>query len=83
MFRDHSPFTYTHKLRYSVLPAISLSGVLHLDVLTRSWTGIKFETFISVLLDHMNPYPQPNSVIVMDNASIHHFDGLREMVEAQ
>lgn len=31
----------------------------------------------------MNPYPQPNSVLVMDNAIVHHFDGIREMVEAR
>jgi hypothetical protein len=29
----------------------------------------------------MNPYPLRNSVLIMDNASTHHFEGLREMVE--
>ena len=31
----------------------------------------------------MNPFPLKNSVIVMDNASQHHPEGLREMVEAR
>jgi hypothetical protein len=31
----------------------------------------------------MNPYPEPNSVLVMDNASTHHFDGIRDLVEAR
>ena len=31
----------------------------------------------------MNPYPRRNSVLIMDNASTHHFDGLWEMVEAR
>ncbi|KAI0266033.1 hypothetical protein BGY98DRAFT_926750, partial [Russula aff. rugulosa BPL654] len=66
-----------------ILPAISLDGVLHLDILTRSWTGIEFSAYINVLLDNMNPFPQRNSVIVMDNASAHHFEGLREMVAAR
>lgn len=69
--------------RYSILPAISLDGVLHLDVITRSWTAEEFEQYIETLLDNMNPYPQRNSVIVMDNASTHHFDGIREIIEAR
>ncbi|KAJ6479790.1 hypothetical protein C8R45DRAFT_795940, partial [Mycena sanguinolenta] len=32
--------------RYSVLPAISLDGVLHLDIITRSWTAEEFEQYI-------------------------------------
>ncbi len=69
--------------RYSILPAISLDGILHLDILTRSWTAEEFESFVDILLDKMNPYPQKNSVLVLDNASVHHFEGLREMVEAR
>ena len=34
-------------------------------------------------MDQMNPYPQRNSVLVLDNASVHHFDGLRELVEGR
>lgn len=69
--------------RYSILPAISLDGFLHLDILTRSWTSEEFRKYVDVLLDNMNQYPQKNSVLVMDNASAHHFEGLREMVEAR
>ena len=68
--------------RYSILPAISLQGVLHLDILTKSWTAIDFRSFVEVLLDNMNPYPLPNSVIVCDNASAHHFEDLRAIIEA-
>lgn len=67
--------------RYSILPAISLDGVLHLDILTCSWTAEEFWGFVGLLLDRMNPYPLRNSVIVCDNASAHHFEDLREMVE--
>jgi hypothetical protein len=58
-----------------------LDGVLHLDILTRSWTAETFEEYVEALLDNMNPYPGKNSVIIMDNASQHHFDGLQDMVE--
>ncbi|KAJ7312716.1 hypothetical protein DFH08DRAFT_717359, partial [Mycena albidolilacea] len=40
-----------------------------------SWTGEEFQTYIDAILDNMNPYPQDNSVIVMENASTHHFEG--------
>ncbi|KAJ6571587.1 hypothetical protein B0H19DRAFT_914223, partial [Mycena capillaripes] len=58
--------------RYSILPAICLDGLLHLDILTRSWTAVEFEHYLDILLDRMNPYPQDNSVLIMDNASVHH-----------
>ena len=51
--------------------------------MTRSWTSEEFRKYIDVLLDEMNPYPLRNSVLIMDNASTHHFEGLREMVEAR
>jgi len=37
--------------------------------------------FVDGLLDHMNPWPQKNSVVVMDNASIHKVEGIRELIE--
>jgi hypothetical protein len=67
--------------RYSILPAISLDNVLHLDILTCLWTAEEFEAYVKVLLECMNPYPRKNSVLVMDNASVHHFDGLHDLVE--
>lgn len=69
--------------RYSILPALSLDGVLHLDVHQGSWKGATFRSFIDGLLDNMNPFPQRNSVLVMDNASIHHSPELRELVEGR
>lgn len=68
---------------YSVLPAMSLDGVLHLDIINTSWKGATFYSFIDALLDNMNPFPQRNSVVVMDNASIHHSPELRELVESR
>lgn len=60
---------------------MSLDGVLHLDVLAGSYNAASFNSFIDGLLDNMNPYPGPNSVIVMDNASIHKSAALRPMIE--
>ena len=57
--------------------------MLHLDVINQSWTAATFYRFIEGLLDNMNPFPQHNSVVIMDNASIHHSPELRELVEGR
>jgi hypothetical protein len=42
-----------------VLPALSLSDVLHLDALAGSYNAVSFNSFIDGLLDNMNLYPGP------------------------
>lgn len=69
------------KYRYSILPALSLDGILHLDVQEYSHTSVDFNHFISALLDNMNPFPQKNSVIMIDNANTHKSVLLHEMIE--
>jgi transposase len=58
-----------------------VDGVVDVRIFRGSITGRKFYSFIDGLLDEMNPWPQPKSVIVLDNASIHKGDELRRMVE--
>jgi transposase len=67
--------------KYSMLPALSLDGILHLEVVENAITGEDFCHFVEGLLPRMNEYPLPNSVLVIDNASIHKVAGVREMVE--
>ena len=57
--------------RYSVLPALSLDGILHLSIIQGSFNYGSFAEFIEGLLMQTNPFPGPNSVIVMDNCRIH------------
>jgi transposase len=38
-----------------------------------------FEDFIEQLLHHCRPYPEPNSVIVMDNASFHRTERIEQI----
>jgi transposase len=67
--------------RYSILPALSLDGILSLEIVEGSFTKLSFASFIDGLLDRMNPFPGPNSVIVMDNCRIHKSDLIQEMIE--
>jgi hypothetical protein len=46
-----------------------MDGILALEVLDRSFNAVMFQKFVEGLLDRMNPYPQKNSVLVMDNDS--------------
>jgi hypothetical protein len=63
------------------LPALSLDGILHLEVIDHAFMGEEFKDFVRGVLGQMNPWPLPNSVLIMDNARIHTVAGIREMVE--
>jgi hypothetical protein len=67
--------------KYSILPALSLDGILHLEVVENAVTGGVFRNFIEGLLPQMNEWPLPHSVLVVDNAAIHKVAGIRELVE--
>lgn len=69
--------------RYSLLPAIADSGILALDIVEGSFDQQKFGTFIDSLLDQMNPWPLPNSVIIMDNCRIHKDTDLLDRIIAR
>ena len=68
-------------IKYSILPALSIDGILHLEVVKNAITGDDFRRFVQGLLPCMNKWPLPYSVLVVDNASIHKVEGIREMVE--
>ena len=58
--------------RISVLPAISISGVIALALTDNTFNAKKWEDFLEWdLIPRMNPYPGPNSILVCDNAKIH------------
>ncbi len=58
--------------RYSMLPAISLSGLIFSHIKLGRFNGHNFVTALKELVSMMNPYPSPNSILVMDNDAIHH-----------
>jgi transposase len=68
-------------MKYSMLPAMSVDGILHLEIFDKAITGDDFRRFVQGLLPHMNNWPLPKSVLVFDNALIHRVPDIREMVE--
>ena len=67
--------------RFSVLPALSLDGILHCDIVEGSFCTATFTRFIGRLLDSMEPYPAANSVIVMDNCRIHKAPEIQALIQ--
>lgn len=62
-----------------ILPAYAHDGVILSRVFRGSTDTAVFEDFIQQLLKHRGKWPEPKSVIVMDNASFHHSDRIKGM----
>lgn len=67
---------------WSVLPAYTTEGYLPCTGIRQGYFDAEaFYRWISdELLPHCNPYPEPRSVIVMDNASIHCNERVEEVI---
>jgi transposase len=57
--------------------------MLYANIVEGSFNTFLFEDFIKGLLDQMQPYPAPNSVIVMENCCIHKSPKIREIIETR
>ena len=65
--------------RYQVLPAYTQDGVLLSQVYDGSTDSVVFAEFIRQLLPLCGRWPEPRSVLIMDNASIHHSIYVKQM----
>ncbi|CRG92909.1 hypothetical protein PISL3812_09987 [Talaromyces islandicus] len=65
--------------RYQILPAYTQDGIILSRIFQGSTDATIFEDFIEQLLEHCGKWPEPKSVLVMDNASFHHSDRINEM----
>ncbi|GBB83339.1 hypothetical protein RclHR1_10070001 [Rhizophagus clarus] len=68
--------------RYTILPALTLDGFVAIDIFEGAYDKKRFIDFIlDQVVPIMNPYPGSNSVIMMDNARIHHDANLISILE--
>jgi transposase len=67
--------------RYQILPAYTQESVLLSRVFQGTTDSNVYEDFIEQLLHHCGRWSErePNSVLIMDNASIHHSDRIKQM----
>ena len=67
--------------RYQILPAYCQDGLLLAKVFQGITDTEVFEDFIERLLSLCGRWPEPKSVLVMDNASIHHSARVKRMCQ--
>ena len=60
------------RFRFTILPGLSLDGILHCKVVEGSCNSWIFNEFLEDLFSEMNLYPERNSVLVLDNVTFHH-----------
>lgn len=70
---------FNREQRFQILAAYTQKGVDLARVYPGSTDAAIFEDFIEQLLLHCGKWPEPNSVLVMDNASIHRSERLEQM----
>jgi hypothetical protein len=65
--------------RYHISPAYAQDGVVLSRIYQGSTDAALFEDFIEQLLHHCGRWPAAKSVLVMDNASFHHSERVRQI----
>jgi transposase len=70
---------FQREQRYQILPAYTQDGIILARVFRGSTDGAVFEEFIEQLLPFCGRWPEPKSVLVMDNASFHHAERIEQM----
>jgi transposase len=68
--------------RYQILPAYSQDGILLSRIFQGPTDAAMFEDFIEQLLHHCGRFPEPKSILVMDNASFHRSERIKQMCDA-
>jgi transposase len=68
--------------RWSILPALSIDGYLDYIIHQGAITADLFIEFVEErVLPHCSPYPEPRSVLILDNASIHKDHRLQQLCD--
>jgi transposase len=65
--------------RFQILPAYTQDGVIHFRVYKGLTDTKVFKDFIEELLPYCSKWPNPRSVLIMDNASFHHSEKIQQL----
>lgn len=70
--------------RVSALAAFNSKGFLAWSFTNETFTRFNFhDAFVKSILPHLNPYPMPNSILIIDNARIHIYKELEAAIESR
>lgn len=70
---------FHHDKCYQILPVYAQDSIVLSQIFQGSIDATIFEDFIEQLLQHCGKWPEAKSVLVMDNASFHHSERIKEM----
>ena len=75
---------FSRGIRVSALAGFSHKGFFSWEFTRGTFTRQSFhEAFVNEILPHLQPYPMPNSLVVIDNARIHMYSEFREAIESR
>jgi transposase len=75
-------YSFKRSERWSVLPAVTINGYFNFLIFQGAITSEIMEDFLQFqVLPFCNPHPAPNSVIVLDNASVYWSARTRELCD--
>lgn len=77
--RDRTHPSCHRDKQYPILPAYAQDGIILARVFQGSTDASVFENYVEQLLRHCGRWPEPKSVLVMDNASFHHSNRIEHM----
>ena len=67
--------------KYSLLLCGDLNGVVCFDIIKGACNESRFLRFVvEEIIDHLNPYPQPRSILLLDNCQFHHSAIFKSMI---
>lgn len=70
--------------RVSALAAFNSHGFFAWSFTPDTFTRIAFHNaFVDTVLPHLNPYPMPNSIVIIDNARIHMYKEFQDAIESR
>ena len=70
--------------RISALAAFNYKGFLAWELTSGTFTRHSFhDAFVAKILPYLQPYPMPNSLVVIDNARIHMYSEFQEAIESR
>ena len=67
---------------FSILPILTIDGIVTHDIIPGSVTAERFLQFLQDLVIPLtNPYPGPQSVLILNNCNIHHSEKICALIE--
>ena len=79
--KAHVKLPFSRGKRVSILAALNVNGFMCWETTRDTFTRASFhKAFAKKVVPKLNPWPLPNSIVVMDNAKIHMYKELEEAV---